>query len=102
MRYTKLVRPLRSGQITIPASFRHALKLDEQTLLQITLEDGELRLRPVDLANVETGADWLCELYYLFAPVRRKAAAYTEEEINDHIDAVLQFVRDYKHVSSRS
>jgi bifunctional DNA-binding transcriptional regulator/antitoxin component of YhaV-PrlF toxin-antitoxin module len=102
MRYTKLVRPLRSGQITIPASFRQALKFDEQTLLQITLEDGELRLRPVELANVETGADWLRDLYYLFAPVRWKAAAYTEEEINNHIDAVLQFIRDHPHASSRS
>ncbi len=30
----KLVRPLRNGQITIPAEFRQRLAIDEHTLLQ--------------------------------------------------------------------
>ena len=37
---TLLARPLRSGQITLPAAFRRALRL-----VQVTLQGDELRIR---------------------------------------------------------
>ena len=42
---SRLVRPLRGGQITIPAEFRKQLGLDESSLLRVTLDGGELRLQ---------------------------------------------------------
>lgn len=99
---TRIVRPLRGGQITIPVEFRQALNLDKYDMLQVTLEGDELRIRPVAVAEVETGSDWLFDLYLLFAPARQQAAAYTEEQVNADIDAVLADIRERAHASSRS
>ena len=86
---TQLVRPLRNGQITIPVEFRRALHLTDQTMLRMTLVGDELHLRPVQMEGVERGADWLSELYHLFAPVRRHNANLTEEAINADLDRAL-------------
>ncbi len=99
---TRIVRPLRGGQITIPVEFRQALNLDKYDVLQVTLEGDELRIRPVTVAEVETGSDWLYDLYLLFAPARGQAAAYTEEQVNADIDAVLADIRERARGSSRS
>ena len=86
---TQLVRPLRNGQITIPVEFRRALHLTDQTMLQMTLVGEELLIRPVQMAGVEPGFNWLSELYQLFAPVRRHNANLTEETINAVLDRLL-------------
>lgn len=94
-RLTKIVRPLRSGQITIPAEFREKLGIGPDTLLQVTLSEGELRVRPVSVMDRAGGSPWLKELFDLFAPVRREAEAmsYTEEEIDLAIDEAVKAVR---------
>ena len=51
----KVVRPLRSGQITIPAEFREKLAITQDTLLQIILVGRELRIRPVKVSATSTG-----------------------------------------------
>lgn len=86
---SKIVRPLRNGQITIPAEFRKQLGIDEHSMLKITLEQDELRLKLVHVE--ETGSPWFRELYELFAPVRQEAIdkGYTEEEINTWIDEAV-------------
>lgn len=92
---TKIVRPLRSGQITIPAEFRKRLRIDQETLLRITLDDGELRIRPVQVTEPQRGSPWLRELYEYFAPVREeiRARGISEEEVNADIDAAIAAVR---------
>ena len=90
---TRLVRPLRNGQITIPAEFRKVLHLDEGVMLQVTLASDELRLRPVKLADLESGSDWLHELYLMFAPVRLQAQTYTEDDIDADISAAMADLR---------
>lgn len=92
-RSTRIVRPLRGGQITIPAEFRRRLGITEESLLQITLDGGELRLKPVRAAATAAGSPWLKELYDLFAPVREAAAQYSEEEVNADIDKAVAEVR---------
>ena len=94
-RTSRLVRPLRSGQITIPAEFRKKLGIGEDTMLQMTLDGGELRLKPVRVAEAVAGSPWLRELYDYFAPVRQEAIdkGYTEEEINADIDAAVKASR---------
>ena len=92
-RLTRIVRPLRSGQITIPAEFRRRLGITEESLLQLTLEGRELRLTPVRAAETAAGSPWLKDLYNLFAPVRAEAARYSEEEVNADIDDAIADVR---------
>jgi len=91
----KLVRSLRSGQITIPIEFRRELGIGTDTMLQARIEDGELRLRPVAVGNEGRGSWWLRELYDYFAPVRQEAIdkGYTEQQINDVIDEAVAEVR---------
>lgn len=72
---SKIVRPLRSGQITIPAEFRKRLGIQENTLLRLTLAGDEIHLKAVRAAETAAGSPWLRELYDRFAPVRREALA---------------------------
>ena len=48
---TQLVRPSQSGQITIPVEFRKKLDITEDTFLQVTIADGELRLPVVGVGT---------------------------------------------------
>lgn len=98
---TKVVRPLRNGQITIPAEFRQKLEIDEHTLLQIVLVSGELHIRPVRIANRQAGSLWAKELYDMFAPVRKEASKYKEEEIDKDIETAVRAVRK-KRAQTRS
>ena len=92
---SKLVRPLRGGQITIPAAFRKELGIDENTMLRVTLSDGELRMTPVRMEEPSQGSPWLRELYEYFAPVRAEilASGITQEELFADIDAAIEEVR---------
>jgi bifunctional DNA-binding transcriptional regulator/antitoxin component of YhaV-PrlF toxin-antitoxin module len=101
MALTKVVRPLRGGQITIPAEFRSKLEIDERTLLQIALVGQELRIRPVRVTDAMSGSAWARELYELFAPVRKEAARYGENEIDADIGRAVAAVRR-KRASRRS
>lgn len=90
---TKIVRPLRSGQITIPVEFRQKLGIEADSLLQITLLPGELRIKPLSVVQRVAGSPWLQGLYDLFAPVRQEAEQYTEAETNTAIDEAIKAVR---------
>ena len=94
-RMTKIVRPLRGGQITIPAEFREKLGIGPDSLLQVTLMQGELRLRPLSVTERAVGSPWLKDLYDYFAPVREEGEAkrYTEKEIDSAIDEAVKAVR---------
>jgi AbrB family looped-hinge helix DNA binding protein len=91
---TRVVRPLRSGQITIPAEFRRALGIGGDSLLQLTLIQGELRIRPVSVSPEGQGSGWLREAYDAFAPVREELAQkYSGDEIDAAIDQAVKAVR---------
>jgi AbrB family looped-hinge helix DNA binding protein len=90
---SKIIRPVRSGQITIPAEFRQKLGIEPDTLLQISLLPGELRIRPLSITQRAAGSPWLKELYDLFAPVREEASQYDEAEIDAAIDDAVKAVR---------
>lgn len=99
---TRFVRPLRGGQITIPAEFRKQLGITEDTLLQLTLEAGELHLTPVRLTPA-AGSPWLKELYDAFAPARQEVrdTGATEQEVDEAIDQALAAVRSRRARTSR-
>lgn len=94
-RPTKIVRQLRGGQMTIPADFRRELGIEENTMLQITLSEGELRVRPVEVSERPRGSSWLKELYDEFAPARQEIVdrGYSEDEVNSMIDDAVAATR---------
>ena len=96
----KIVRSLRSGQITIPADFREKLGIDADTLLQISLMQGELRIKPVRVSEKAEGSPWLKEAYRAFADVRKQTEQYSEGEINAVIDKAVKAVREAHAKSS--
>lgn len=92
-RTTKIVRSLRNGQVTIPAEFRRELGIEDESLLQVTLAQGELRIRLLQATERGEGSPWLKDLYDLFAPVREEARRYDEAEIDQAIDAAVAAAR---------
>ena len=100
---TRLVRPLRGGQITIPVEFRKRLGITESTMLQVRLDDGELHIKPVQLSEMTEGSSWLQELYAYFAPVRQEIIDrnISEDEVNADIDAAIQAARASRCASRR-
>jgi len=91
--HSKVVRSLRGGQITLPAEFRRKLGIEDDSLLQVTLEADELRLRPVTITTMSRAA--LRDLYEQFAPIREEILTQkiSEEEVNADIDVALRAVR---------
>jgi bifunctional DNA-binding transcriptional regulator/antitoxin component of YhaV-PrlF toxin-antitoxin module len=92
---TKIVRSLRGGQVTIPAAFRRELGIGDDTMLRMTLADGELRIKPVEVSEPSTGSPGLRALYEYFAPVREEilARGISQEEVFADIDAAIAEVR---------
>ena len=86
---TKYIRALRNGQITIPADFRKATGLDEAAVLKVTLDAGEIRIRPHQPEKLETGSDWLRDLYLFFEPARQTVEHWSERELDLLIDSAL-------------
>jgi AbrB family looped-hinge helix DNA binding protein len=91
----RTIKAQRSGQITIPASFRARLGIADNTMLRVTLVNDELRIKPIRPTEAAAGSPWLKELYDYFAPVRQEAKdeGFTEDEINTAIDAAVRAVR---------
>ena len=92
---SKIVRSLRGGQVTIPAAFRRELGIGDDTLLSMTLADGELRIKPVEVTEPSKGSPGLRALYEYFAPVREEilARGISQEEVFADIDAAIAEVR---------
>lgn len=89
---TEIVRPLRRGQLTIPAEFRRRLGITDDSLLQLTLRDDKIEIMPV-IARPVSSKTWAQELYAIFAPVRTEAEMMTEAEIDVLIDEAIKEVR---------
>ena len=89
---TRIVRPLRRGQITLPAEFRRRLGISDDTLLQLTLQEDKIEIAPV-VATPVAGTNWARELYTLFAPIRKEAEPMAEAEIDALIDEAIDEVR---------
>ena len=93
---TRVVRPIRRGQLTIPAEFRRKLGIDDDTLLQLTLQEGKIEITPVVTTPVSEMA-WARELYAVFAPVRQEAQGMDEADIDALIDKAVDEVRSQDH-----
>src|SRR5262249_30724982 len=91
----KFIQPLRSGQITIPVEFRKQLGITQNTMLQLSLIQGELRIKPFHITKIAAGSAWMKDLYSMFAPVRDEIQKRqtTEKEIDTAIDKAVTAVR---------
>jgi AbrB family looped-hinge helix DNA binding protein len=89
---TRIVRPLRRGQLTIPAEFRRRLGIGDDTLLQLTLHENKIEVVPV-VATPAVDRGWVRDLYAMFAPIREDAQAMDEAEIDALIDEAVDEVR---------
>lgn len=47
MKTSEIIKPLAKGQITIPSAFRKQLGIDENSLLDISIKEGELIVKPL-------------------------------------------------------
>jgi bifunctional DNA-binding transcriptional regulator/antitoxin component of YhaV-PrlF toxin-antitoxin module len=92
-RTSRIVRPLRGGQITIPVEFRKTLGINDESLLQMTLEGQELRIRPLRIPATLVGTPWLKELYEAFTPVREQTSRFSEPEIDAALDKAVRASR---------
>ncbi|HAM54891.1 MAG TPA: hypothetical protein DCQ64_05610 [Candidatus Rokubacteria bacterium] len=48
---SKLVRPLPKGQITLPVEFRRRLKIDDKTILSLSLKGSTIEILPLRLVD---------------------------------------------------
>jgi len=92
---TRITRPLRRGQITIPAEFRHRLGIDDDTLLQLTLHEDRIEIMPV-VVRPAVGKGWAKELYEMFGHVREEAQAMDGAEVDALIDEAIDEVRSQR------
>lgn len=93
-RAASVVQSVRNGQLVIPEEFRRALGIDSDSLLRLTLFEGELRIRPVRDSQASSSPEWLHDAYDAFAPIREELAQkYSAEEIDAAIDEAVKSVR---------
>ena len=90
---TQIVKPLRSGQITIPALMRQKLGIDDETMLKISLIEGELRIKPVRISTVAGETAWFKKLYDQFSEVRKEAKHLSPKEVEKTIESAVKAVR---------
>lgn len=89
----QIVKPLRSGQITIPIEMREKIGIDGKTLLEIRLVENELRIKPIKINQTASNTSWFAKLYQQFAFVRKQAKLFSEKEIDNAIDKAVDAVR---------
>lgn len=89
----KVIRQNRNGQITLPKAMREAAHISPDDLLEVELVGRKFTIEPVRTAK---RADWVKDLYDLFAPVREALKDVPEEEINKAIDEAVAAYRAHE------
>jgi AbrB family looped-hinge helix DNA binding protein len=92
-RTASVVKPLRKGQVNIPAEFREKLGIEENSLLRLTLTGDKIEITPMATVSKSEQRTWVQELYAMFAPVREDARELTETEVDALIDEAIAEVR---------
>jgi hypothetical protein len=86
---------LEDGKVTIPEDLLEEWGVANGATLKVQLEEGTLRLLPLDPEEEARRKHPFVALYEWFAPTREyvKARGYTDEEIDADIDAAIAEVR---------
>ena len=88
--------PGRPIQLTIPAEFRRRLGIDDDTLLELTLQEDKIEITPV-VTKPAAEMAWARDLYAMFDPVRQEAQGMEEADIDAAIDEAIDEVRSQAH-----
>ena len=88
-----LVRIQQDGQVTLPVETRDREGFKSGDLVAVEQTAEGVLIKPLPITDQRVGSPWLKELYDAFAPVREEASDFSEEEINEAIDAAVKAVR---------
>ncbi|MCA9878579.1 MAG: AbrB/MazE/SpoVT family DNA-binding domain-containing protein [Thermomicrobiales bacterium] len=83
------------GSVSLPGDVVRTAGIEDGDLLEVHVENGELRIVPAGTDAPPPTSNPLAELYDYFAPARDEilASGMTEDEINAEIDLAIAEVR---------
>ena len=82
------VRMAANGRLSVPAKFRKALGLEEGGMVVLSLQDGEIRIRPVGVV--------LAEVQAIVAPYLKASGDTVEQFLADKRAEVAREELDYQ------
>jgi antitoxin PrlF len=82
------VRMAANGRLSVPARFRKALGLDQGGMVVLSLQDGEIRIRPIGVV--------LAEVQAMVAPYLKASGDTVEQFLADKRAEVAREERQYE------
>ena len=82
------VRMAPNGRLSVPAKLRKALGLEEGGMVVLSLQDGEIRIRPIDVV--------LAEVQAMVAPYLKASGDTVEQFLADKRAEVAREELDYQ------
>jgi AbrB family looped-hinge helix DNA binding protein len=82
------VRMAANGRLCVPAKFRKALGLEEGGMVVLSLQDGEVRIRPIGVV--------LAEVQAMVAPYLKASGDTVEQFLADKRAEVAREEREYQ------
>ena len=82
------VRMARNGRLSVPAKFRKALGLEEGGMVVLSLQDGEVRIRPIGVV--------LAEVQAMVAPYLKASGDSVEQFLADKRAEVAREELEYR------
>jgi len=96
----QLVKVIRNGQITLPASLREMLDIKEGDYLEAEIKEKEIVLRPKVVLDRD---DAVKALYQIMDDVQSQTQGIDPEEIEREVAEAIREVREQKrHAKSRT
>ena len=82
------VRMARNGRLSVPAKFRKALGLEDGGMVVLSLQDGEVRIRPIGMV--------LAEVQAMVAPYLKASGDSVEQFLADKRAEVAREELEYR------
>lgn len=82
------VRMARNGRLSVPAKFRKALGLEDGGMVVLSLQDGEVRIRPIGVV--------LAEVQAMVAPYLKASGDSVEQFLADKRAEVAREELEYR------
>ena len=92
------IRLLRSGQLTLPAQLRKALKLDKGTFLEAELEDNRIILTPKTLIDKGETKE---KLFEIIDNIREKNKRFSPAEVEKDVAEAIKAIRAKKRKATK-
>ena len=96
-----LIRMLRGGMFTLPATTRKELGLKEGDYVEVQVVDGEVRLKPVTLVNPREAERRLDEILSRVTPREHRPERSEDELVSEVADLIRQTRREHAEGGAR-